>query len=105
MDFDYTAERHLALMLIARDRIAMRDLVPVRADGLELPPDVFAALVGLERQELLSPNRTPHANAVVPVELTVAGVHMLAQFNRDHGRPPGELVAACGSSAVHGAQQ
>ena len=86
---EYTVDRHIALLLVARDRIAVRDSEPCRRDGGDLPAGVFTAVIMLEqdglvasRSEQIEP-KGQYARAL----LTVSGVQQLTRFDQEHGRP------------------
>jgi hypothetical protein len=92
---DYTVDRHLALLLVARGRIVVRGCVPCRCDGGQLSADVLTALATLERDGLVtSPHhQIPSTESTDSALLTVSGVQKLNRFDQEHGRPAKETAS------------
>lgn len=89
---DYSTDRHAALHLVNTGQIISTNAILRRADGADLDPGVFAALMRLGRAgyvELRVPEPgNPAAGSDRPARLTVAGLQMLTRFRQAHGRCP-----------------
>lgn len=88
MTLDYTPVRYAALRLAARELIVSDHTVLRRRDDVDLPPEVFAALLVLERggylqQQPPAPGGNP---ARRPIGLSLTGMQLLLAFNLEHGR-------------------
>jgi hypothetical protein len=88
MTMIYTHERHAALVLVGRERVAAIDSLMRDSDGTELATGLFTALVVLENAGYIE-RRMPEDDAFRrwPVQLTVAGNQLLRWFDQLHARP------------------
>lgn len=88
MTLIYTPDRHLALVLVARDEICAIDSIMRSSEDTELSTELFAALVALENAGYVE-RRTPSSTASRQwrVQLTVAGTQLLSWFDHRHDRP------------------
>ncbi|WP_016698397.1 hypothetical protein [Actinoalloteichus spitiensis] len=86
MSLDYTPERYRALRLAAAELIVCDRTVLRRRDTVDLPPEVFAALLVLDRGGYLQ-HQLPEPDgdlAVRPVGLSLPGMQLLISFNHAH---------------------
>ncbi|CRK55884.1 hypothetical protein [Alloactinosynnema sp. L-07] len=96
MSLDYTPGRYTALRLAARELIVSDRTVLRRRDHVDLPPEVFAALLVLARDGYLQ-HQLPKPGsdlAVRPVGLSLPGTRLLLSFNTEHvrrGQQAGDL--------------
>src|SRR5919198_3824996 len=87
---DYTPDRHTALTLVSRNKIATDGTLLRRWDGGDLEPGVFASLLALHNEGYIETHEPPAGNhrpgRQRPGRLTLRGVQLLSRFNLEHAQ-------------------
>lgn len=88
MSLDYTPGRYAALRLAARELVVSDRTVLRRRDDVDLPPEVFAALLVLDRHGYLQCQLPEPGSdlSLRPVGLSLPGMQLLLSFNTEHFR-------------------
>jgi hypothetical protein len=87
---DYTLDRHTALTLVSRNKIATDGALLRRWDGADLDSGVFASLLALHNEGYIetheSPAGSPRPGRQRPLRLTLRGMQLLSRFNLEHAQ-------------------